>query len=220
MGYIQSGTQTHNVHKLTVGEEFESARITVFPRDIVGSYVLSASTGGIAGGTGAGGILATFKNAGTNTMVIRTIKIGIQTTTGYAANNGIRFSSYFVRTSFTQGTTNGTPVTLTGDNVKKRTIGQATTTASVVMCTTAGITGDTATGEDSTPFATALFALLTTVGTTPDAGWVDLYTADWAEYPMVLSPEEGFRIKNVTAFPATGVVSLMLKINYDEVVTY
>ena len=217
MGYIQSGA---GIHKLTVGEEFDAARITIFPRDVVGSYVLSAATGGIAGGTGAGSVLATFKNSGSNQIIIRTIKIGIQTTTGYGANNGIRFSSYFVRNSFTQGTTNGTAVTLTGNNDKKRTTGMATTTASVVMCTTTGITGDTATGEDTTPFATALFVLLTTVGTTPDAGWVDLYTADWAEFPIVLAPNEGFRIKNVTAFPATGVVSLMLKINYDELTSY
>lgn len=217
MGHIQSGA---SLHKLKITDEFNGARITVFPRDVVGSYVLLAATGGIAGGTVANSVLATFKNNGTSQMVIRTIKIGIQTTTGYAAVNGIRFSSYFVRNSFTQGTTNGTVVTVTGNNVKKRTVGMPTTSASTVMCTTTGITGDTATGEDATPFATALFVLLTTVGTTPDAGWVDLYTADWAEFPIVLAPNEGFRIKNVTAFPATGVLSLMLKINYDEIENY
>lgn len=218
MGYIQSGA---SLHKLKITDEFNGARITVFPRDAVGSYVLSVnSTASIAGGTAANSVLMTFKNSGTNQIVIREIKIGIQTTTGYGARNGIRFSGYIVRNSFTQGTTGGTLVDLSSDTVRKRTTGMATTTASVVVCGSGGITGDTATDEDVLPFGTSLFELLTTIGTNPDSGLVNLYEMSWAEFPLILEPEEGFRIKNNTAFPATGAVTLVVKINYDEVTTY
>lgn len=215
MAIIQSGQDTN----LAQIEASNSIRTTIYPNySSVGAYQHSAVSGSIAAATAANGILYTFKNAGTNLIILRRLSIGLQTTTAYT-QGGIRFSSYFVRTSFTQGTTNATLVTLTGNNGKKRT-SMTTTTAVAYICTTAGITGDTATGEDTVPFSTTVLNLPASITTSPSAGLVDMNLQIDTEYPLVFAANEGFRIKNDTAFAATGVSNLIVNVEYGEYVSY
>ena len=215
MAIIQSGASDTT---LTIETAFNSARVTHFPRTVVGSYIMSTATGAIAASTAANSVLWTFKNAGSNTVIIRQITVGLQITTAYTKGS-LRLGAYVVRTTFTQGTTNGTLQTTTGNNGKKRT-SHATSTASIYACTTTGITGDTATGEDATPFAQVLLDLTAAISTQPVAGLAPMFQADPTEYPLILEPDEGLRIKNLTAFAATGVSNLIVNIDYDEVTTY
>jgi hypothetical protein len=126
---------------------------------------------------------------------------------------------YPVRTSFTQGTTNGTLVPLSGNIGKKRTSHPTTGVVSYI-CTTTGITGDTATGEDTQPHATAVFDLPAAIGTVPTVGNWEMAYQSTSQYPLILAPTEGFRIKNDIAFAATGVSNLIVNLEYDEITTY
>lgn len=215
MAIIQSGASEST---LTIETAFNSARVTHFPRTVVGSYLMSTNTGSIAASTAANSVLWTFKNSGPNTIIVRQITVGLQITTAYTKGS-LRLSAYVVRSTFTQGTTNGTLQTTTGNNGKKRT-SHASTTATIYACTTTGITGDTATSEDTTPFATSLLDLTAAISTQPTAGLATMFQADPTEYPILLEPNEGIRIKNPTAFAATGVSTLIVNIDYDEVTTY
>lgn len=215
MAIIQSGASSST---LTVESAYNSARVTLFPRTVVGSYLVSTATGSIAASTAANSVLWTMKNNSTNVIVVRQITLGLQITTGYTKGS-LRLSAYATRTSFTQGTTNATLQTLSGNNGKKRT-SHSSTTAVMYACTTTGISGDSASNEDTTPFATAMFDLTAAISTQPLDGMTVLYQADPSEFPFILDPGEGIRIKNPTAFAATGVANLIVNIDYDEVTTY
>ena len=214
MAIIQSGATTD---LLTIDPTMKSARTTIRPNECTGSYTFSAISGTIAASTGAG-VLYTFKYTGSGVCILRRISVGLQITTGYTKGS-LRLSSYFVRSTFTQGSTGATLVTLTGNNGKKRT-SMATTTGVAYITTTGLITGDTATGEDTQPFATTMIDLTAAISTQPVAGLAPLYLQDDIDYPVVLAANEGFRIKNDTAFAATGSGNLIVNIEYDEMTAY
>jgi hypothetical protein len=216
LGYIESGS---SLKRVRITEESQSMRVTIFPRDVVGSYSASVTTtAAFSSGLAADSVLCTFKNSGTNTIVLRELSLGLQVTTGYT-KGGVRLGCFFVRDSFTQGTTGGTLVTLDNGNTKKRTT-LATTTATIVVSGANGITGDTAADEDTLPLAVGLFDLINAVGTRPFNGLFQIIHINMAEFPIVLAPGEGLRIKNITAFPATGASFLQAEFDYDEVPTY
>jgi len=211
MALIQSGATTD---LLTIDPTAKAARTTIRPNEVQGAYRWSATSGSIAAATAAG-VLFTWKYTGTGIAVLRRIDVGLNVTTAYT-QGGIRLSAYFVRTSFTQGSTNATAVTLTGNNGKKRT-SHATTNVSAYICTTTGIAGDTASGEDSTPWC---FTLLNQPAAIQVVAPQTLYSDDPTDYPIVFAANEGFRIKNDTAFAATGVSSLTVTVEYDEMAAY
>jgi hypothetical protein len=215
MAIIQSGESSSS---LTIETAYNSARVTHFPREVVGSYLMSTNTGAIAASTAANSVLWTMKNNNNNTMIIRQILLGLQITTGYTKGS-LRLSAFATRTAFTQGTTNGTLQTLSGNNGKKRT-SHSSSTAVIYACTTTGITGDSASNEDTIPFATVLLDLTNAISTQPTAGLATLFQIDTTEFPLILDPGEGIRIKNPTAFAASGVSTLIVNVDYDEVITY
>ena len=218
MAIIQSGA---SADLLTVDPTFKAARVTLRPNEVTGSYRATAVSGSIAASTAAS-VLFTFKYtaSGSGTVaVLRRVSIAEQVTTLYT-QGGIRFSCYHTRATFTQGTGNATALTLTSNNAKKRT-SMASTGATAYICTTLGITGDTASGEDSTPFATGGLDLPAVVTTRPYAGLVDIYDGYSTNvYPIVFATTEGFRLKNDTAFAAAGVGNLIVNIEWDEYATY
>jgi len=218
MAIIQSGA---TADLLTVDPTFKAARVTLRPNEMTGSYRAVGVSGTIAAATGAGALF-TFKYtaSGSGTVaILRRISIGLQVTTLYT-QGGIRFSCYHTRASFTQGTTGATALTLTSNNAKKRT-SQATTGATAYITTIGLITGDTAAGEDATPFASGGMDLPAVVTTRPYAGLYDLYDGYSTNvYPMVFATTEGFRLKNDTAFAAAGSGNLIVQVEWDEMATY
>jgi hypothetical protein len=125
---------------------------------------------------------------------------------------------YIVRSSFTQGTTNGT---LTTFSVNKKRTSLATPVASAVISTTTVVTGDTVGAEDTVAYGHILLNMPATITTTPVDGlreFVGPYNA--SAYPLVLAQNEGFRIKNDTAFPATGSGNLVVTVEWEEALAY
>jgi len=214
MALIQSGLDS----SLATVDSSGSIYTTIYPNKVIGAYQWSATSGSIAASTAANSVLFTLKNGGTNILVLKRLSVGLQVTTAYTKGS-LRLSSYIVRTSFTQGATNGTLVTLTGNNGKKRT-SFPTTTAVGYICTTTGITGDTATGEDTIPFGITNMDLPASIGNVPVTGLADLCTQLSTEYPIVLAAGEGIRVKNDTAFALTGVSNLIVNLEYAEVASY
>lgn len=214
MALIQSGASTDI---LTVDPTAKAARTTIRPNEVTGAYRWTATSGSIAAATAAG-VLFTWKYAGSGVAVLRRIDVGLQVTTAYT-QGGIKISSYFVRTTFTQATgagNNANTVALTGNIGKKRT-SHATTNVSAYICTTTGIINDTATGEDTTPFSSVLLNQPANIGI---VGATILYQDDPTDYPLVFAQNEGFRIKNDTAFAATGASNLVVTVEYDEMAAY
>ena len=210
MALIQSGASTDI---LTIDPTAKAARTTIRPNEVTGAYRWTATSGPIAGGTTAG-VLFTWKYTGSGVAVLRRIDVGLNVTTAYT-QGGIKISSYFVRGSFAQGSTGGVGVSLTGNFGKKRS-SHAGTTVTAVIYSTAGITGDTVT-EDTPPFASVLLNQPASISV---VGAQILYQDDPTDYPLVFAQNEGFRIKNDTAFAATGSSNLIVTVEYDEMTAY
>ncbi len=240
MGYIQSNVTNDLV---TVDRSTASMRATVRPNEITGSYRTSlvSSTITFSNITSSNGILFTFRNTGTGLCLIRSVQIGLQIiATGFTTTGGSRFSLYRVPTSFTQGTTGGTgygagqATTIVG---KKRTSMPTTAASMVIYASGAGITGDTASTEDTVPYASVnLGTTAATVTTLPTAGLRDFFTAynsaspgfidqgNVSAYPLTLAANEGFRIKNDLAFingtTGAGTTALVVSVEWDEATAY
>jgi len=213
MAVLQSGASTAT---MTVDPTLNAARVNLRPNEVTGSYRSSLISGTIAASTAAG-VLYTFKYTGTGVCIIRSIQVGEQVTTAYTQGS-MRLGLYVVRSSFTQGTTNGT---LTSFSVNKKRTSQATPNASAVIATTTVITGDTVGAEDTVAYGHILLNLPATITTTPVDGLRDFigpYNA--SAYPLVLAANEGFRIKNDTAFAATGSGNLVVMVEWEEATAY
>jgi len=248
MGYIQSNVSNDLV---VVDNTPDAMRVNLRPNEVTGSYRASFITGTPHGAlantvtfssiSSANGVLFTFKNTGSGLCLIKSVQIGIQIiATGFTTTGGSRFSLYRVPTSFSQGTTGGTgygagqSISING---KKRTSMATSAVSAVMYASGAGITGDTATTEDTTAFATVnLGGAAATVTTFPAAGLRDFFTAynsaspgfidqgNSSGYPLTLAANEGFRIKNDLAFingtTGAGTASLVVTVEWDEATAY
>jgi hypothetical protein len=156
MGYIQSGASNDLV---VVDRTPAAMRANLRPNEIVGSYRTSLVSSAITFSsiTASNGVLFTFKNTGSNLCLIRSVQIGVQIiTTGFTTTARQGFSLYRVPTSFTQGTTGGTGYGAGQGNslvAKKRTSMPTSAASMVIYASGAGITGDTASTEDTSPYA-------------------------------------------------------------------
>jgi hypothetical protein len=213
MAVLQSGASTAT---MTVDPTLNAARVNLRPNEITGSYRASLVSGTIAASTAAG-VLYTFKYTGTGLCIVRSVQVGEQVTTAYTQGS-MRLGLYVVRSSFTQGTTNGTQTVFT---VNKKRTSLATPNASAVIGTTTVVTGDTVGAEDAVAYGHVLLNLPASITTTPTDGLRDFigpYNA--SAYPLVLAANEGFRIKNDTAFAATGSGNLVVTVEWEEATAY
>jgi hypothetical protein len=239
MGYIQSGV----TNDLVVVDRTPAAmRVNVRPNEVTGSYRASlvSSTMTFSNITSANGILYTFKNTGSNLIIIRSVRIGLQIiATGFTTTARPSFALYRVPTSFTQGTTGGTQYGVDGGisiSSKKRTSMPTSVASAVIYASGAGITGDTASTEDTTAFARVILGgAASSVTTFPQAGLRGFFTeeksadstsdmSNIAAYPLILAADEGFRIKNDFAFiggtSGAGTAALVVTVEWDEATAY
>ena len=108
--------------------------------------------------------------------------------------------------------------------------------SAVIYASGAGITGDTATTEDTAAYAQVILGgAASTVTTFPQAGLRGFFTAersadvgvdiaDMAAHPLILAASEGFRIKNDAAFiggtTGAGTAALVVTVEWDEATAY
>jgi hypothetical protein len=219
MAIIQSGNNSSTY--MLVDPTNQAARVTLRPNEVTGSYRAALVSGTIPSNSTAGP-LATFKYTGTGVCIIRSVQVGLNITTGYAAG-GVKLGMYICRPLTTQGTggTGTTATTFNSTGNKKRS-SMAVPNATIVMTGTAsgGITGDTVT-EDSVAYNNILLQLPAAVTTSPVDGLRDFISPyNASAYPIVLGAGEGFRIKNDTAFAATGASTLTISVEWEEATSY
>lgn len=241
MGVINSGAAGQPT-LMAIETTNLAGRVNLRPNEITGSYRASVVSGTItfSNVSSANGVLYTFKYVGTGVCMIRSVQVGLQiiatglTTTGY-----VPLSLYRVPTSFTQGTTNGTGYgtgQATALTNKKRT-SQSSPNATIIVYngTSTGITGDTATNEDATRYASVVLGAATgTITTLPADGLREMLgtqdkpypnsAANYVAYPLVLAANEGFRIKNDAAFingtTGSGTAALVVSVEWEEASAY
>ena len=235
MAFIQSGAQT-DASLATVDPTFKALRTTMRPPDMLTYIKESAFSGAITASLAAGSVVFTYKNSSQFLHVIRRISIGLNATTAFTQGSAA-FGAYFNRTNFiTQGTTNSTSFI---GNLSVARTSLASSSATEYINTTTGITGDVTLNEDTVPFAICAMdfpAFITYTSNTisrgnfngsgntmafPGMAAVDLFDASGTNsFPLVLYPNEGFRIKNDTIFPATGVATMIVNIERAEVASF
>lgn len=210
MAQIQSGVSSD---LLTIDPTFKAARISVRPPEVTGAYRIAMRTGTIAAATAAG-ILAAFRYTGTGLAIVQSVRVGLNVLTAYTAGS-IIFSVYATRSYTVTETTNYTAAVLAGDNAKLRT-SHATSSALFGVATTTGITGGTGT-DDSQPLGSCTFNLPPTVTGQPVQ---DFFTFSMQSHPLVLGQNEGFRLRNDTAFAATGTSNVVVMVEWFETTSY
>lgn len=212
MAQIQSGA---SADLLTIDPTFKAARVSIRPPEITGAYRISQRTGTIAAGTAAG-IMAAFRYTGTGVAVVQSVRIGLNVLSAYTTAGGsIVFSVWATRNYTATETTNYTAATLTGNNAKLRT-SHATTSALFGVATTTGITGGTGT-DDANPLGSCTFNLPATITGQPVQ---DFFTFSLQSHPLVLGQNEGFRVRNDTAFAATGTANVVVMVEWFEATSY
>lgn len=218
---IKSGASTDT---LTIEPGQKSARVTARPTDVgsMGSYALSGTTGAIAAGMAANGVIFQFRwTSGAGVALIRKVSLGAASgATGFAAGTAT-CGMVAARAYTTTGTTGSTSIATTGSEGKRRTSHATSAVANgdLRISATAASTGQTWTLDTSNLSTVGPF----TVGVAVQTNFIPPNTILWqpdfsAEWPLVLAQNEGFAVR--CTVPATGVWSAVVSVEWTEVAAY
>lgn len=210
MAQIQSGADST---LLTIDPAFSAARVSIRPPEVTGAYRLAQRSGTIAAATAAG-ILYAFRYTGSGVAVVQSVRVGLNVLSAYTQGS-IVISLWATRSYTATETTNYTAATLTTNNAKLRT-SFSTTSAVAGICTTTGITGGTGT-DDTQALSSVTFNM---PGTIVGQSMQDFFILNMQSYPLTLRQNEGFRIRNDTAFAATGTSNLVVAVEWFEAAAY
>ncbi len=190
-------------------------------------YRIAVTTGTLAAALAAGSQVFQFK--WTNSVKLAAITkittrfLPLTPFTAATLTDHTSFDAMAVR-SFAGGG-GGTSLNLTGDNAKMRTI-MGSSLAAINVSTTAALTP--ATTLDAQPFSQSLrrgnrtnpaAATEETVYTDAEGICFDSNIAN-GDSPLILSTNEGFVIRNRTAWPAAGTGILQVEVHWSEVSEY
>lgn len=211
---IKDGT---TANKLAIDTQTLAARTSIRPPQAdTGLFFLSAYSGTIAASLAANTPLFSFRANATGVTVVQRIAVALAGVVAGVA--GIVDLEGIVARSFSASDSGGTAITLTGNNQKKRTSYSTSGLADARIATTGTLTAGTRT-LDAQGFGYV-------VGQeTATAGWVlprtDLFDAyQTGDGPLVLVANEGFILRNPTAWPGTGTVKLYVFVQWLEATTW
>jgi hypothetical protein len=127
----------------------------------------------------------------------------------------------FIARSFSASDTSGTAVTLTGNNLKKRTsMGTTLVTDMRFSSALAGLTAGTRTLDAAPVLELPMQMTITTTNTSYYTGELDIGAGD-GNHPIVLAQNEGFIVRGPTVvFGAAGTADLMVEVSWAEVSSY
>lgn len=208
------------------GSTFRASRVTLRPTDYgaLGYYRL-ATTIPLAVTQAANGSLFSFRwGDATRFCVLYYIRLeeSMTSATATAAIIDERYQVFIAR-SFTASDSVGTAITLTGNNMKKRTnMGTTLVTDIRVSAVAAGLTVGTRT-LDANPIMELQTMVLAAIPTAnfvmPYSKLLDMRNGD--ESPIVLAQNEGFIVRGpTTVFGAAGTANLIVDIAWAEVTAY
>ena len=195
---------------------FQALRVTLRPTQVLGWYSLGAQTGSLTLVAAAGAIFS-FRNSGTNLMLVRRIDIGFIATSTFTIAQRVDYGLVIAR-SFTASDTGGTAIAVTGNNGKHRTSFSTPISMDCRIATTAALTAGTKTLDGNNQAQIAGWVGAAGAGVPVGSG--NLLSHDAGDYPLVLSQNEGFNIQNITAMGAGGVGIAYVNVEFAELTTF
>lgn len=204
------------------GTTFRAARVTSKPIDYgaLGHYRVAATVPLVVT-QAANGTLFSFRwGDATRLCVITKIRIGCLQTAAATATIMPSFSMLVAR-SFSASDSVGTAVTLTGNNMKKRTsMGTSLVTDIRYSAVAAGLTAGTRTLDTQPVLVLPTQQTITTPNATLYSIEQDYGIGD-GNHPLTLAQNEGFIIQGPSiVFGAAGTANLTVEVSWAEVAAY
>lgn len=197
-----------------VDATFRAARVSLRPAELIGYYSIAGASGALTGVAAAGPVFS-FRNTGSNLMLVRRVSVGFIVTTAFTAAQGLDYQ-LFRANSFTASDTGGTALFTAGQNKHRNSFTNITSAPDVRIASTAALTAGTRTLETVAMGFAGGGA--TALGATMPAG--DILEQDSGDYPLVLAQNEGLVIANGIAMGAAGVIRLRVNIEFAEASAY
>lgn len=195
-----------------------SVRVIARPLAGTGHYKLSQNIQLLAT-QAANGTLFSFRWGAASLCVINVLRISVMQTAAATATIMPQFQVFLAR-GFTASDSAGTAVTLTGNNMKRRTsMGTTLLTDARFSTATAGLTVGTRT-LDAAPIL-ALHTSQTITSPNPAIYQADMDLYNDGVHPCVLAQNEGIILRGPTVvFGAAGTANLLIEIGWAEIAGY
>lgn len=197
-----------------VDATFRAARVTIRPPEVIGWYSVAGSSGALTVAAAAANVFS-FRNTGSNPILIRHVYIGFATTTAFTTAQGL-FYTIFKCTGFTASDSGGTALYTAGANKHRESFTNVTSAPDIRISTTGALTAGTRTVQ--TAGLGNACGSSTAVGTSMPK--TVLFSNEAGDYPLYLAQNEGFVIQNDTVMGAAGVIRLQVQVEYAEVSSY
>jgi hypothetical protein len=197
-----------------VDATFRAARVSIRPAEVIGYYTVSGASGALTG-VAANGPVFSFRNTGSNLILVRRLSIGFVTTTAFTTAQGLDYQMLRAN-SFTASDSGGTALYTAGANKHRTGFTNIASAPDIRISSTGALTAGTRTLE--TAGMGIAGGSSTAVGTNMQAS--DLLRYDSGDYPLVLAQNEGFVVTNGIAMGAAGVIRLQVSVEYAETAAY
>lgn len=215
MAVIQSGASGTTL--LTVDPTFVAARTSDHPPEILGAYQMGLTSGALTV-VAAGATVFSFRWAPpTNTQLcmVRRVELGFSTITAFGTAQSLQYSMQIAR-NWSASDTGGTGALFTQTNTGKMRTAMPTSAfaggGQIMIATTAANTAGTRTLDTQ--------AMAFTQGSSTAVATTLLSSSIWqhqtGDYPLILANNEGFIINNVQTMGATGVINLVVNVEWME----
>lgn len=196
-------------------------KFTPRPTDCLGAYIISAESGVMAAGLGAGAPVFSMRWAPTTPgalALVHRVQVAVANA-GTAFTAGIGSLNMFVARAFNASDSGGTAQTLTGNNGKLRTSFNTSLVADMRIASTATLTAGTRT-LDAVDVGLVAFPVPATTTNNLLLALTDMLTRSGADgdWPLVLANNEGFVIQ--ASLPATGTWIFQVVVDWIEVASF
>ncbi|MBN8995219.1 MAG: hypothetical protein J0H94_08330 [Rhizobiales bacterium] len=187
-------------------------RTSLRPFELTGYFAFGAQSGALTG-VAANGPVFSLRNAAGNSelVLVRHIGLGFLTTTAFTTPQTVDYG-LFVARSFTASDSGGTAISVTGSNTKVRTSLAAPNSLDARIAAAAALTAGTRTLD------TNALAQLGAWSGGAGQGIVPVQNNLWDQYTgdqlIVLAPNEGLVIANLTTMGAAGVARLYINVEF------
>lgn len=222
MAIIQSAVAATSGGNLIVDPTMQAGRISERPPEILGAYSMSQVSGAlttVAAGTIASAVpVFSFRWAPATTTLlcmIRRIEVGFNTITAFGAAQSLQYNLIIGR-NYTVSPSGGTPATFAVANTAKHRTSMQNTAftggGDFRMATTAALTAGTVTLDSQ--FMATVNGTSTAVGVSMPM--TPLFQHQPGDYPLIFANNEGFIINNGQLMGATGVINLIVNVEWME----
>ena len=199
-----------------IDSTMQALRTTLRPMQVLGWYSIGAQSGALTLAAAAGAIFS-LRNAGANLLIVRRVGVGFIATAAFTVAQRVDYGLIVART-FTASDTGGTPIAVTGNNGKHRTSHAAPTNIDCRIAIAAVLTAGTKTLDANHLSQTG--AWVGAAGAGLPISQNNLFSHDAGDFPLVLAPNEGFNIQNITLMGAGGVGIAYVNLEFAEVATF